>query len=406
MFEYKITEEGSIKCINAKGRIDSLSSSDIQEVFDELMLSGERTFLVDMAAVNYVSSAGLRVFISTQKALKKIGGEIILSGITEPVFEIFKMSGLVLLFRVVADKDGIPELLGKEAGETEIITREIDGIFIEYIETDERKPSPLFIAGNHDKTCDSSFMEEDVVKVSPSEMRFGCGLATLGDDYDEYKLLFGESMVANNTFFFYPAVKHSCVDFLIDAHKNPDVTYKYFHGFGFNGNYRYVLSFQTKTDPADLPTIVRSFFKVSHADVIGICMIAESKGLWGMHIKQVPIIDQKPANGKSIFDSENFSDWIDYPLEPSYVNNIVVATGIAVREGACLSPEKEFLIPEGSSFHIHGGIFDKAPLGSNMAGFDKELIRIFNECQVYKIQHILGLSKFSAGMAAIVEIEI
>ncbi|MCX5813401.1 MAG: STAS domain-containing protein [Proteobacteria bacterium] len=405
MFEYTITEDSSIKCITAKGRIDSLSSSDIQKVFDDLILSGERIFLVDMAAVNYVSSAGLRVFISTQKSLKKAGGEIILSGVTETVFEIFKMSGIIPLFRIVTSKDEIPGLIRKDSGGIEVITREIDGIVLEYIEMEQRKSSPLFVVGKLDKTADSSFTEEDVVTVKPSEMRFGCGLATLGDDYDEYKLLFGESMIANNTFFFYPAVKRSCVDFLINANKNSVVTYKFFHGFGFNGDYRYVLSFQGKNGPVDLSSIILSFFAISHANVIGICMIAETKGLWGMHIKQVPIFEQKPANGKSIFDSDNFSDWIDYPVEPSYMNNIIVATGIAMRDRSCLGSERVFLIPEGSNFHIHGGIFDKATIGSNMADFDKELMRVFNECQVYKIQHILGLSKFSAGMAAIVELE-
>jgi|GEM_PF-57625 len=406
MFECTVTNEGSLRCITAKGRIDSLSSSDIQRVFDELILSGERTIIFDMAAIHYVSSAGLRVFISTQKSLKKTGGEIILSGITEPVFEIFKMSGLVALFRMATSREEMLELFHKDAGETGIIKCEINGIVIEYTESKERKGSPLFIAGKHDKTADSLFNEEDVVEVKPTDMRFGCGLATLGDTYDEYKDLFGESMVVNNTFFFYPAVKHSCVDFLIDAHKNPDVTYKFFHGFGFNGDYRHLLSFQGENAPFDLSSLIRSFFTISRADVIGICMIAESKGLWGMHIKQVPVVDQKPANNKSIFDSDNFSDWIDYPLEPSYMNNIVVAVGIAVRERACLDPEKAFLIPEGSSFHIHGGIFDKAPIGNKIADFDKELMRIFNEHQINKIQHILGLSKFSAGMAAIIEIGI
>jgi anti-anti-sigma factor len=406
MFEYTITNEGSLKCITAKGRIDSLSSSDIQRVFDELILSGERTLLFDMASVHYVSSAGIRVFISTQKSLKKAGGEIILSGITDPVFEIFKMSGLVALFRMAAGREEILALFHKDAGERDIISREIDGIIVEYRENKEIISSPLFVAGKQDKTADSLFTEEDVAVIEPKDMRFGCGLATLGDSYNEYRSLFGESMVVNNTFFFYPAVKHSCVDFLIDAHKNPDVTYKFFHGFGFNGDYRYVLSFQGKNAPVDLSSLIRSFFAISRADIIGICMIAESKGLWGMHIKKVPVVDQKPANSKSIFDSDNFSDWIDYPLEPSYINNIVVATGIAVREGACLSAEKEFLIPEGSSFHIHGGIFDKAPIGNNRADFDKELMRIFNEHQINKIQHILGSSKFSAGMAAIIEIGI
>jgi anti-anti-sigma factor len=405
MFKYTVTNEGSIKCITAKGRIDSLSSSDIQNVFNELILSGERTILFDIAEVHYVSSAGLRVFISTQKALKKVGGEIILSGITKPVFEIFKMSGLVALFRMVAGKDEILKLLDKDIGETKIITREIDGILFEYIETEERKLSPLFVAGNQDKTSESLFTEEDIVPVKPADMQFGCGLAALGDAYSEYKHLFGESMVVNNTFFFYPAVKHSCVDFLIDANNNPDITYKLLHGFGFSGAYRYILSFQGKDGHIDLFSLIRSFFTISDAKTIGICILAESKGLWGMHIKQVPVIDQKPAGGKSIFDSDNFSDWIDYPVEPSYSNNIIVATGIAVRKQDDLDAERSFLIPEGSSFHIHGGIFDKGPVGNSVADFDNELMRIFNEYEVYKIQHILGHSRFSGGMAAIIEIE-
>jgi anti-anti-sigma factor len=405
MFECTVTNEGSIRCINAKGRIDSLSSSDIQKVFDELILSGEHTFLFDMAAVHYISSAGLRVFISTQKLLKKAGGEIILSGVTEPVFEIFKMSGLVALFRMVTDREEVQELFRKDNKGTDTIACKIAGIAIEYIERKEKKLSPLFIAGKQDKTADSSFTEEDVAEVKPADMQFGCGLAALGDTYDEYRFLFGESMVVNNAFFFYPAVKHSSVDFLIDAHKNPGVVYKFFHGFGFNGDYSYVLSFQGENAPVDLSSLIRSFFTISTADILGVCILAESKGIWGMHIKQVPVIDRKPANGKSIFDSDNFSDWIDYPLEPSYTNNIVIATGIAVRERSCLTSEKAFLIPQGNTFHIHGGIFDKAPVGKNMADFDKETMRIINEHQIYKIQHLLGLSKFSAGMAAIVELE-
>ena len=108
---------------------------------------------------------------------------------------------------------------------------------------------------------------------------------------------------------------------------------------------------------------------------------------------------------KSIFDKELFSQWIDFPVEPSYINNIIAATGIAVRDRTCLGPERASLISEGNTFHIHGGIFDKAPLGSNMGNFSGELLRIFQEREVYKIQHILGQSRFSGGMAAIVEIE-
>jgi anti-anti-sigma factor len=404
MFEYRITDEYSLKCIAASGRIDGLSSSEIQGALDDLILGGARTLLFDMAGVHYVSSAGLRVFISTQKTLRKVGGEIILVSMTAPVFEIFKMSGLVSVFPMAASKEEIPGLLRGDGGPTQRTACEMEGIAIEYVEKESAKGS-LLIIGAQDRTAESAYREKDVVAVEPARMQFGCGLAALGDVYEEYKFLFGESIVINNSFFFYPAVKHPSVDFLINANENRDTTYKFLHGFGFNGDYRYVLSFNGKGAPIDLPSLVRSLFAISRANLLGVCIVAESKGVWGMHIKQVPITENRPVTGKSIFEKETFSDWVDFPVEPSFISNVVVAVGIAVREGTRLEGKKASLISEGSTCHIHGAIFDKTPLGSNIDNFDKELMRIFNEQDVYRIQHLLGQTRFSGGMAALVELE-
>jgi anti-anti-sigma factor len=403
MFEYRITDEDSLKCIAVTGRIDGLNSPEIQRVLDDLILAGARTLLFDITGVHYVSSAGLRVFISTQKTLKKVGGEIILFGMTAPVFEIFKISGLLSLFRMAASKEDVPGLVLGDAGPSRRTAREIEGIAIEYVEKEAARGS-LLIVGSQEKTAESAYAEKDVVSVEPARMQFGCGLGALGDAYEEYKFLFGESMVVNNSFFFYPAVKHPSVDFLINANQSPDRTYKFLHGFGFNGDYRYLLSFNGKGVPIDLPALVRGFFEISKANLLGVCIVAESKGIWGMHIKQVPIAENRPATGKSIFEKETFSDWVDFPLEPAFVNNVIVAVGIAVREGTRLEGEKASLISEGSTCHIHGAVFDRTPLGSNVDGFNEELMRIFTEGEVYKIQHLLGQTRFSGGMAALVEI--
>jgi anti-anti-sigma factor len=404
MFEYTITDEYSLKCIAAAGRIDGLSSSEIQRALDDLILAGARTLLFDMAGVHYVSSAGLRVFISTQKALKKVGGEIILLSMTAPVFEIFKISGLVPIFRMVVGKEEVPGLLRRDEGPTQRTAHEIEGIAIEYVEKEAAKGS-LVIVGSPDKTAESAYTEKDVVAVEPARMQFGCGLAALGNVYEEYKLLFGESMIINNSFFFYPAVKHPSVDFLINANESRDTTYKFLHGCGFNGDYRYVLSFHGNGVPIDLPALIRSFFAISRANLLGVCILAESKGVWGMHIKRVPIAENRPLTGKSIFEKETFSDWVDFPVEPAFINNVVIATGIAVRERTRLEGEKASLISEGSAFHIHGAIFDKTPLGSNIDDFNEDLMRIFNEQEVYRVQHLLGQTRFSGGMAALVELE-
>jgi anti-anti-sigma factor len=404
MSECTVVKENSHPCIVPGGRIDALTAPDIQKVFDERVLEGDRIFLVDMARVNYVSSAGLRIFLKTQKELKKVGGEIILFSLAPPVLEVFRVSGFDRLFRMAAGRENLPDLLRGDRDEGEIRTLAKGGLSLRYLERRER-PGTLFTVGSQDGMEGASYSERDVVPVKAADMPFGCGLAALGDRYDEYRDLFGESMVVGNCFFFYPAVRHSSVDYLIEGHRDSGLTYKFFHGFGYSGGYRYLLSFQGTEGPVDLSSLVRSFFDVSGANVLGISLAGESRGAWGMHLKRVPVTEQKPANGKAIFDGENFSQWFDFPVEPSFVNHIVVATGVAVRERAFLRGGKASLLSGDNDFHLHGGIFDKGPLGSNPAEFDGELMRIFREHRIFRIQHLLGRSLFSGGMAAIVELE-
>jgi anti-anti-sigma factor len=405
MFEYTITDLDSMKCVTAKGRIDALSSAEIQALFNQLILEGLRILIVDMSGVHYVSSAGLRIFIGTQKELKKVEGEIILAGITQPVIDIFQVSGFTNLFRSVADKNEVPSLLARDNAATGLLSSKTTDIAIDYLEK-EAPAGSLFIIGKQDKMAASSYGENDVVAVKSSAMRFGCGLAALGDSYDEYKMLFGESLVINNNFFFYPAVKHSSVDFMLSQQSDPSITYKFLHGFGFNGDYRYLTSFKSETGALELSSLIKSFFAISQANLMGITILAESKGLWGMNIKKPPIIEQQPAKGENIFTSDCFPEWFDFPVEPMYINNLVAATGIAVRNPKLLPPPFRELFSGDNTFHLHGGIFDRAPIGSNLEYFDAEMTRVFNELSVYKIQHLLGQSRFNCGMAGLVELEV
>jgi anti-anti-sigma factor len=405
MSNYSLTEEHAVKYITLSGRIDALSAPDIQRLFDGLVLSGERVLIVDMISVSYVSSAGLRVFLSIQKQLKKVNGEIVFFGMNTQVFEIYKMSGLTTVFRIAGCKDEAQRFIEKPQTGHSTASVDIEGARVEYLEGPREKGS-FFAIGSSIKTAGSAYKEEDVVAVKASGIQFGCGFATIGDTYNEYKKLFGESMVVKGSFFFYPAVNHSSVDYLIDAQKDPGIEYKFLHGFGFNGPYRHIISFECRENPLELTALVKGFFSISPASVIGIVIVAESKGLWGMHMKKVPLAEHGPAQGESVFDGINFPEWIDFPVEPAYINHAVVATGIAIRDRESASPEAQSLVAEGNNYHIHGAIFEKTPLSKNIGGFDEELQRIFNEMEVHKIQHILGRSKFSVGMAAIIELDV
>lgn len=404
MFSYAITEEQTTKCVAVNGRIDALSAPDVQKLFDQLIAGGERVLLIDMTSVNYVSSAGLRIFLSIQKQLKKVSGEIILFGMNAQVFDLFKMSGLTTFFHITPGKEEARSFVEKSRGNKTTTSVNIEGIRMEYRESTAEKGS-LFIIGSSEKTATSAYKESDVVPVESSRMQFGCGFAALGNTYGEYKDLFGEAMVINGSFFFYPAVKHPSVDFLIDARKDPGIEYRFLHGFGFNGQYRYIISFEGTESYIDLATLAKAFLSLSPASVLGVLIIAESKGLWGMHMKKVPLEENRPDNGKSVFDESNFSRWIDFPVEPSHMNHAVVATGIIGRDRDSAGPEIQSLIAEKNNHHMHGAIFGKTPLNRNIDRFDDELIRIFSELDANKIQHLLGRSTISGGIAAIVELD-
>jgi anti-anti-sigma factor len=405
MFEYTMTREASCPCIKAKGRIDALSASELQKVFQQLILAGERVLLADLSGIHYISSAGLRVFITAQKELKKVGGEMLLAGLTPQVFEVFKISGVDQLFRMASGAGGI----GVQTRATQetfpghrVRTHQIS---MAYIEKDA-PPGSLFLIGSTDKMENAAYTEADVVPVGTSRMRSGCGLAALGESFDDYQNLFGEAMVVNGNFFYYPAVRHPSVDFMLNAHADPDATYKFLHGFAVNGDYRYLLSFKSENGASDLTNLVHAFLSVSRTNLVGITILAESKGIWGMNIRKPPFSNRQTARRESVFSNRSFPDWFDFPVEPAYTSAVVAATGIAARNPRELPGALQHLFSGDNLFHLHGGLFGKAPISNNISDFDGELARIFNELDVFKIQHLLGQSRFAGGMAGLVEIEV
>jgi len=404
MVESIIKDANGIKWLNLKGRIDSMSSPEIDRQIKELILSGDRILVANFEEINYISSAGLRVFLSAQKQLKKVDGKMILYKLSPNVLEVFKLSGFVQFFTIFSNKDEVDSAAQAEQSPSEVFSKKIEGTSIQYIIKDV-EPGTLLRVGSQESLATSEYSHDKIVSVKPADIQFGTGLAALGDNYEEYKNYFGESVIIDRNFFFFPAVNRAAVDFMIYSQQESSLEYKFFHGFGFNGFYKYILSFENPDEFIELNRLVSTLFDVSDANLLGIVFLAESKGLWGMHLKRIPIIENKPENGKEIFGPENFSEWMNFPVEPSDINNIVIGTGIAVKDKNQILPENQKLMSKETHFHIHGGVFEKEPFNKNIEQFENELKRIMVELEVHKVQHILGQSRFSSGIVGIIELK-
>ena len=82
--------EGSALTLALEGRLDTTTSPELEEVIKGL--DGVDTLIMDMAGLEYISSAGLRVLLSAQKVMNTKGGMKIKNA-TEEVMEIFEVTG-------------------------------------------------------------------------------------------------------------------------------------------------------------------------------------------------------------------------------------------------------------------------------------------------------------------------
>ena len=65
----------------------------------------------------------------------------------------------------------------------------------------------------------------------------------------------------------------------------------------------------------NLPELLESCFQISRANLIGIVLLAESKGLWGMNLKKIPIIENKPEKCEDIFHYKYFPEWMNFSID-------------------------------------------------------------------------------------------
>lgn len=80
------------------GRLDSNTAPEAEEIFAETLPRFDNITL-DLENLEYISSAGLRVFKRLYMDLKKKGGILTVKNTQEMIMEVFEMTGFVSLFR-------------------------------------------------------------------------------------------------------------------------------------------------------------------------------------------------------------------------------------------------------------------------------------------------------------------
>ncbi|MBO5945089.1 MAG: STAS domain-containing protein [Clostridia bacterium] len=77
--------------IEIVGRLDTTTAPALDKTINE-DICDTKNLVLDIKGLEYISSAGLRVLLSAQKKMQKIG-TMKLTGVREEVMEVFEMTG-------------------------------------------------------------------------------------------------------------------------------------------------------------------------------------------------------------------------------------------------------------------------------------------------------------------------
>lgn len=91
----KNTDETIIK---VAGRLDTTTAPTLEKTINE-DIDGAKNLVLDLAGLEYISSAGLRVLLSAQKKMQRIGSMKV-KNVCDSIMEVFEITGFADILEI------------------------------------------------------------------------------------------------------------------------------------------------------------------------------------------------------------------------------------------------------------------------------------------------------------------
>jgi len=96
----KLETEGQCKILRVSGRVDFESALDFEQQINSMIQQGGDCFIIELSQVELLSSAGLRVLLSTAKRVSHRDASLGLAAPSQVVRQVFEISHFNLLFKI------------------------------------------------------------------------------------------------------------------------------------------------------------------------------------------------------------------------------------------------------------------------------------------------------------------
>ena len=109
VFQSTSAASPGVLTLTLKGRLDADGTDKVAGVLAGYIDRGERRLVLDLSAVDYVSSVGLKALMLAAKRLAPLGGRIVLCAPQAQVRQLLDIAGFTSMFSIAASRDEAAE---------------------------------------------------------------------------------------------------------------------------------------------------------------------------------------------------------------------------------------------------------------------------------------------------------
>jgi len=406
-FDIKKVEEKKNVILNLKGRLDAYWAEHLSNYIDEIIREGHHHIVCNLKEVEYISSAGIRVFIKFFKNLKNINGSIHFSDISENVANVFEMVGLKKMFSKKSS-DILPEV------EEHLKLVEKNGTIYEYSLDNRIDPLKCNLIGDPEITIHQNITNQEISEIIFRKNEFGIGIGAFGENNDEIAQRAGEFIGFGEAVAYLPADGTNIPDYFVKS-GNLVPRIKVLYSIIFEGLFGGTFFFRTTTGrkSISLSDLLKGILNITGYQQIGFVMFAETSGIVGVSLKKAT---EMHSGQSSLFEFPDIRENLHISTEPEFENRLTLTVGILSRE-----PDERlinFVRPMGQQKdiwgHFHSAVFTYSPIKKSEKDSHITINHLFDQSKLIQIFHLLnddreisgiGESEFKYGTCWIGEIK-
>lgn len=380
----RIVREDGLE-LDLAGRLDAYWAETLDVELADQIRTGARNLRLRMAAIIFLSSAGIRILVKYFKEMDRLKGTLQIVAPSEAVRTVLELSGLGGLLAQEASSVSAPEKSVADQNPR----REAGPLSLTIYRNPTAPPLPVRALGDPERLPNANYRAGDMHTLAITNTCVAVGLGALGGGFEECKTRFGEFLAVGGAALCLPADGAGTPDYLL-ATGNYQPQTQLLHALVMEGEFSHFMHYETREGVPSVPLscLVRQGAEILEAETFAMVMIGETTGLVGASLKRPPVAEESP---QSLFDFPGIRAWLSFTPQRVHANSLAVVVGFAT---SIPNPgPSAFLRPFGPEpawlGHFHAAPFSYRALPKGPLDLSATIPGLFESSRALGLHHLL-----------------